>query len=212
MIRASTGFGAAPWRTQGGRGAEGPTQRRYLHIALLRAAPSEGEDGAEWSRPDRGRDLRSRGVRKMPWEGTGEVTRTAPRGPFQHEGKCSGGGWGPSKGLGLEPRRSSPLPTPRFLHKMENSTGNFRAETPQGEQSQAGRVGTPPPHWPSCFPTRLRALPAQTPDRVCEAQAGSEFPVASWLAWCLALGRPGYRVCQGVSTCPYGQGLQMPRV
>lgn len=111
---------------------------------------------------------------------------------------------GPARGWVLSPEDLPPLPTPRFLHKMENSTGNFRAETPQGEQSQAGRVGTPPPHWPSCSPTRLRALPAQSPDRVCEAQAGWEFPVASWLAWCLALGRPGYRVCQGVSTCPCG--------
>lgn len=72
-------------------------------------------------------------------------------------------------------------------------------------RARRGRVGTPLPHWPRCSPTLQWALRAQSPDRVCGAQAGLEFPVASWLAWCLALGGPGYRVCQGVSACPRGR-------
>ena len=39
--------------------------------------------------------------------------------------------------------------------------------------SKQGRVGTPPPHWPHCSPTLLRALLGQSPDRVCVQ--GPEF-------------------------------------
>lgn len=70
-------------------------------------------------------------------EGAGEVTLTGQRGSFQQKKKCPAGAGGPARHWVLGSEHLPPLSIPRFLHKMENSAGNFRAEA-SGGQSQAG--------------------------------------------------------------------------
>lgn len=148
---------------------------RGLSMALLGTAPAVSGDmglsSQNWGRP-----VVQRSEENALEEGTGEVTLTGQRGSFQHERKCPAGAGGPARGwvLGSEHLPLLPSQSCGFSIKWKiplKTSGQRRREG----RARQGRVGIPLPHWPPCSPTLPWALRAQSPDRVCGAQADRNF-------------------------------------